>query len=72
MTKVTGIGGIFFKCNDPTKVKDWYKENLAINTDQWGSCFEWRQADDGVKKGFTQWSPMANNSEFFGDQEFSC
>ena len=29
MKKVTGIGGIFFKCKDPEKVKDWYKEHLG-------------------------------------------
>lgn len=22
--KVTGIGGIFFKCKDPKKLKEWY------------------------------------------------
>jgi hypothetical protein len=22
--KVTGIGGIFFKCKDPVKLKEWY------------------------------------------------
>ncbi len=26
--KVTGIGGIFFKCKDPNKLKEWYKVNL--------------------------------------------
>lgn len=27
--RVTGIGGIFFKCKDPQKVRDWYKHILA-------------------------------------------
>jgi hypothetical protein len=25
MKKVTGIGGVFFKCKDPNKMKEWYK-----------------------------------------------
>ncbi|MEP6948413.1 MAG: hypothetical protein ABI863_04035 [Ginsengibacter sp.] len=28
MKKVTGIGGIFFKCKDPAVVKEWYSKNL--------------------------------------------
>lgn len=30
MKKVTGIGGIFFKCKDPEKMKEWYKTNLGL------------------------------------------
>ncbi len=32
MKKVTGIGGIFFKCKDPNKMKEWYKIHLGLNT----------------------------------------
>ncbi|WP_317172727.1 hypothetical protein [Echinicola salinicaeni] len=53
MKKVTGIGGIFFKCQNPDKMKDWYAKNLGLNTDQYGTTFEWRQADQAEKKGFT-------------------
>ena len=28
MKKVTGIGGIFFKCKDPKAVNEWYKTHL--------------------------------------------
>ena len=56
MKKVTGIGGIFFKCKDPEKVKEWYNTHLGLNTDDYGANFEWRQDDDPSKKGSTQWS----------------
>ena len=46
MKKVTGIGGIFFKCKDPNKVKEWYKTHLGLETNQYGANFEWRQAED--------------------------
>ena len=58
MKKVTGIGGIFFKCKDPGKMRDWYKTNLGLNTNQYGAVFEWHQGADSTKKGFTQWSPF--------------
>jgi hypothetical protein len=29
MKKVTGIGGVFFKCKDPKKMKEWYKIGRA-------------------------------------------
>ena len=32
--KVNGIGGIFFKCKDPAKIKEWYKLHLGLETDQ--------------------------------------
>lgn len=64
MKRVTGIGGIFFKSKNPTKIKDWYQKHLGIQTDEYGSTFEWRQADDTLKKGFTQWSPMKENTDY--------
>ena len=41
--KATGIGGIFFKCKDPKKMREWYKIHLGLNTNQYGAVFEWRQ-----------------------------
>lgn len=37
--KVTGIGGIFFKCKDPKKTAQWYKDNLGIKSDAYGHSF---------------------------------
>src|SRR3954470_17454860 len=63
--KVTGIGGIFFKCKDPKKMREWYKIHLGLNTNQYGTVFEWRQGADTTKKGFTQWSPFAETTTYF-------
>jgi len=72
MGKVTGIGGIFFKTKDVQKTKDWYQKNLGLQTDQWGTNFEWKTAQNPAQKGFTQWSPSPTTSKFFGesDQQF--
>lgn len=63
--KVTGIGGIFFKCKEPAKVREWYQKHLGLNTNQYGAVFEWRQADDSTQKGFTQWSPFTDKTKYF-------
>jgi predicted enzyme related to lactoylglutathione lyase len=69
MKRVTGIGGIFFKANDPKKIKQWYGNHLGLNTDDYGTSFEWRQSDDPDKKGYTAWSPMKENTDYFFPSE---
>ncbi|CAN5438496.1 hypothetical protein BH11BAC3_BH11BAC3_21600 [soil metagenome] len=65
LKKATGIGGIFFKCKDPGKMRQWYKDHLGLNTNQYGAVFEWRQGADTTKKGFTQWSPFSERTKYF-------
>jgi len=65
MKRVTGIGGIFFKCKDPATVMAWYKQHLGLDTDQYGTTFEWRQAGDASQKGYTQWCPFADDTTYF-------
>lgn len=65
MKKVTGIGGIFFKCKDPKAMNEWYKNNLGLKTNEYGSVFEWHQGADSTKKGFTQWSPFKETTKYF-------
>jgi len=65
MKKVTGIGGIFFKCKDPKKIREWYETNLGLNTNEYGAVFEWRQGADTTKKGFTNWSPFTEKTKYF-------
>ena len=69
MKKVTGIGGIFFKCKDPEKMKEWYKTNLGIKTNQYGAVFEWYQGADSTKKGFSNWSPFKESTRYFAPSE---
>jgi len=65
MKKVTGIGGIFFKCQDPAKMKEWYQKHLGLNTNEYGAVFEWHQGADSTKKGFTNWSPFKETTKYF-------
>jgi predicted enzyme related to lactoylglutathione lyase len=65
MKRVTGIGGIFFKCQDPEKMKQWYKTHLGFDTSQYGAKFEWLQAADSTEKGYTLWSPFPDKTKYF-------
>jgi predicted enzyme related to lactoylglutathione lyase len=63
--KVTGIGGIFFKTQDVEKIKTWYHENLGLVIDQYGSPFEFRNADNPTEINFLQWSPFPADTKYF-------
>ena len=67
--KITGIGGIFFKCQDPNKTKDWYKNSLGLKTDQWGAPFEFRMADRPDIRAYTQWSTFPSDTKYFDPSE---
>lgn len=63
--KVTGIGGIFFFSDNPEKTKEWYADNLGLETNEWGSSFEFRNAQRPDEINYLQWSPFSNGSEYF-------
>jgi len=65
MKRVTGIGGIFFKCKDPDAVKQWYARHLGLNVDKYGTSFAWYQDADKKRKGFTAWSPFKEDTTYF-------
>ena len=70
--KVTGIGGIFFKCNSPEKMKKWYNQHLGLVTNEYGSVFEFRSTENPEHKGYSVWSPFEEDTEYFepSDKEF--
>jgi predicted enzyme related to lactoylglutathione lyase len=65
MKKVTGIGGIFFKSDDPEKIKIWYHENLGLVVDAYGSPFEFRNANNPEEINYLQWSPFDKDTKYF-------
>jgi predicted enzyme related to lactoylglutathione lyase len=65
MKKVTGIGGVFFKCKDPKATMEWYHKHLGLNTTPYGVSFEWYETPDSTKKATTQWNPFPETSKYF-------
>ena len=63
--KVTGIGGIFFFSDNPKETREWYSKNLGLETNDYGSTFEFRNADKPEEINSLQWSPFKKGSEYF-------
>ena len=66
---VTGIGGVFFKAEDPAETVRWYRENLGISGQGAGVNFFWRDFDDPDEIGFTVWSVFPGDTDYFGPGE---
>jgi predicted enzyme related to lactoylglutathione lyase len=66
--RVSGIGGIFFKAKDVSKLSEWYAKHLEleIQPDFPGWVFPWRQADDPERTGMTIWSLHEKDTDYFG------
>lgn len=54
MEKVTGIGGVFFKCQEPEKLAGWYRDCLGVNISfQHGAVFSWPEGQSPERPGST-------------------
>lgn len=67
--RVTAIGGIFFKSEDPAAIRNWYAKHLGLKTNEYGTTFEWRHADNPEKKGYNVWSPFKKDTTYFAPSE---
>lgn len=67
--RVTGIGGIFFKCKDPKAIKEWYSKNLGLATNDYGCMFEFREGADSSQIGYLQWSPFNEKTNYFNPSD---
>ncbi len=63
--KVTGLGGIFFKCDDPAAVREWYNKHLGLNAGQYGATFDWRHDEEPDKKGQSVWNTFPKTTKYF-------
>ena len=72
MKKVTGIGSIFFKCENVQATKEWYQKHLGIETDQYGHTFWQRDVEEPKLTTSQQWSPFPKDTDYFepASQEF--
>lgn len=68
MKRVTGLGGVFFKAENPGALMEWYRDRLGLQPEPYGPSvnFEWRDADDPSKSGSTVWSIFEKDTEYFG------
>ena len=65
MAKVTGIGGLFFRSDDPKRLAQWYATHLGINEVPTSYDGEpWTQ-----QAGPTVFAPFKRDTEYFGRAE---
>ena len=67
--RVTGIGGIFFRSKDPKAVNEWYGQNLGLAVDDYGSPFEFRNANNPEEINYLRWGPFDENTDYFDPSE---
>jgi predicted enzyme related to lactoylglutathione lyase len=65
MEQVTGIGGFFFRAQNPDSLAQWYRDHLGINLVPADYETEpWSQA-----AGPTAFAPFEHDTEYFGRAE---
>jgi catechol 2,3-dioxygenase-like lactoylglutathione lyase family enzyme len=71
MKRAIGIGGIFFKSDNPKKLAAWYKKHLGIPIDEsyGGYTFDWQDDEQRPGKGFTIWSPFKKDTDYLNPSE---
>lgn len=67
MKRVTGLGGVFFKSEEPKKLREWYGKHLGLDINDWGSTFYWIDPNNPEAKepASTVWSPFAKDTDYF-------
>jgi predicted enzyme related to lactoylglutathione lyase len=67
--RVTGIGGIFFKSPNPKETKEWYGKNLGLAINEYGSPFEFRNANRPDEINYLMWTPFKEKTKYFAPSE---
>jgi predicted enzyme related to lactoylglutathione lyase len=75
MAKVLGIGGVFFKAEDPEELMRWYERSLGVaprgpsHTGDWGVSLDLKELP---REAYVQWSATPHGSRHFdGDFMFN-
>ncbi|MBO9413861.1 MULTISPECIES: VOC family protein [unclassified Ruegeria] len=61
METVNGIGGVFFRAENPKALAAWYEKHLGVNQ---LNPLPWKQ-----REGYTVFAPFAQETEYFGRLE---
>lgn len=65
--RVTGVGGVFFKVQDPKALAAWYRDKLGVPLRDGATFapFTWRDREDSSQLGTTVWSVFDSKSKYF-------
>jgi predicted enzyme related to lactoylglutathione lyase len=63
MAKVLGVGGVFFKADDPQGLGEWYQKCLGVPVEHpYGASFKPASMPPG---GLTVWAPFDSSTTYF-------
>ncbi len=72
MAKITGIGGVFFKCKgDRAALAAWYEKHLGLKLEDFGGAVLRWPDDPSEDKGMTVWHLANHDSKWFSPSESS-
>ena len=63
MAGVTGIGGVFFRVDDPDATIDWYRRHLGIEPEPDYPCAALRSSGGET----LVWAPFPRDTAYFGE-----
>ena len=63
-SRVTGIGGFFFRAQNPEMLGNWYKQHLGIDL----TPADYGQKPWSQEAGPTVFAPFPQDTEYFGDR----
>jgi len=66
MAKITGIGGVFFRCKDVKACIKHYTKAYGFMTNEYGALLAFLQ---GNNIAYTQWSPFPEDTDYFPKQQ---
>jgi predicted enzyme related to lactoylglutathione lyase len=70
--RVTGIGGIFFKGEDPAKLRAWYQEHLGVPVEDFGGAvFLWQDKERPGEEGMTVWNIFNRDTRYYDPSKAS-
>jgi hypothetical protein len=66
VARVLGIGGVFFKSEDPDKLQGWYRQHMGLPTNRDGyTLFTWRDNENSDREHATVSSPFPHDTDYF-------
>jgi predicted enzyme related to lactoylglutathione lyase len=66
MQRVTGLGGLFFKAEDPEALYAWYEKHLGLRRGPNGAVtFKWQHDNAKGKGGRTVWAIFPKTTRYF-------
>ena len=67
MAKVVGVGGVFFKSEDPEQLGAWYQKWLGVPVEfPYGASFK---PDTVPVGGLTVWAPFKKDTDYFNPSQ---